>query len=98
MSSNLKAVIGTYHNSPAVFRGYDPRAAEVAQKIGELITTQLLTLIVEHVGSTAVPGCAGKGIVDLMVLYPERQLEAARDALYALGFQRQTTRDPFPED
>src|SRR5262249_25679033 len=53
---------------------------------------------VEHIGSTSVPGCAGKGIVDLMLLYPERQLAAARDVLDALGFQRQTTRDPFPED
>jgi putative acetyltransferase len=53
---------------------------------------------VEHVGSTSVPGCAGKGIVDLMLLYPEGQLAAARQVLDALGFQRQSTRDPFPED
>jgi GrpB-like predicted nucleotidyltransferase (UPF0157 family) len=45
-----------------------------------------------------VPGCAGKGIVDLMLVYPDGQLDAARDLLDALGFQRQTTRDPFPED
>jgi GrpB-like predicted nucleotidyltransferase (UPF0157 family) len=32
-------------------------------------------LIVEHIGSTAVPGCAGKGIIDLMLLYPEGELE-----------------------
>src|SRR5262249_16699944 len=45
-----------------------------------------------------VPGCAGKGVVDLMQLYPDGQLAPARDVLDALGFQRQTTRDPFPED
>src|SRR5262249_23014880 len=49
-------------------------------------------------GSTAVPGCAGKGVVDLMLVYPEGKLEAARDVLDALGFQRQSTRDPFPEE
>ena len=51
----------------------------------------------EHIGSTAVPGLAGKGVVDLMVLYPPGMLERARAALDALGFQRQSTRDPFPE-
>jgi GrpB-like predicted nucleotidyltransferase (UPF0157 family) len=53
---------------------------------------------VEHVGSTSVPGCAGKGVVDLMLVYPDGQLAAARDLLDALGFQRQTGRDPFPQD
>ena len=51
----------------------------------------------EHVGSTSVPGCAGKGVVDLMVLYPPGQLSEVREGLDALGFQRQTGRDPFPE-
>jgi GrpB-like predicted nucleotidyltransferase (UPF0157 family) len=32
-----------------------------------------------------------------MLLYPAGQLETARDVLDQLGFQRQTTRDPFPE-
>jgi GrpB-like predicted nucleotidyltransferase (UPF0157 family)/mannose-6-phosphate isomerase-like protein (cupin superfamily) len=54
--------------------------------------------VVEHIGSTAVPDCAGKGIVDLMLLYPDGGLESARDTLDRLSFQRQTTRDPFPED
>jgi GrpB-like predicted nucleotidyltransferase (UPF0157 family) len=52
---------------------------------------------VEHVGSTSVPGCAGKGIVDLMALYPEGQLEAVKETLAALGFQRQTVGHLFPE-
>jgi GrpB-like predicted nucleotidyltransferase (UPF0157 family) len=53
---------------------------------------------VEHIGSTAVPGLGGKGVIDLMVLYPPGSLVRARDAVDALGFQRQSTRDPFPED
>jgi GrpB-like predicted nucleotidyltransferase (UPF0157 family) len=54
--------------------------------------------LVEHVGSTSVPGCAGKGIVDLLLVYRDGQLADARDLLDALGFQRQTGRDPFPEE
>ena len=54
-------------------------------------------LVVEHIGSTAVPGLGGKGVIDLMVLYPTGGLERARAVLDQLGFQRQSTRDPFPE-
>ena len=54
-------------------------------------------LAVEHIGSTAVPGLSGKGVIDLMVLYPAGGLERAKAVLDQLGFQRQSTRDPFPE-
>lgn len=63
-----------------------------------MIRDHLPQLQVEHVGSTAVPGCAGKGIVDLMIPVPEGEMEAVKELLDRLGFQRQTTRDPFPED
>src|SRR5262249_39954715 len=53
--------------------------------------------IVEHIGSTSVPNCAGKGVIDLMVIDLEGRLETIKTLLDALGFQRQTTRDPFPE-
>jgi RimJ/RimL family protein N-acetyltransferase len=66
--------------------------------VAELVTSRLPDCLVEHVGSTAVPGLAGKGVVDLMLLYPPGRLAAARDALDALGFQRQTGPDPFPEE
>jgi GrpB-like predicted nucleotidyltransferase (UPF0157 family)/mannose-6-phosphate isomerase-like protein (cupin superfamily) len=81
-----------------VCREHDPRSAEVARSVAGLIEPHLPGGRVEHVASTAVPGCAGKGIVDLMLVYPDGQLAAARGRLDALGFQRQTGRDPFPED
>ena len=54
-------------------------------------------MIVEHVGSTAVPECTGKGVIDLMLLYGDGRLEEAKSLLEALGFQPQGSRDPFPE-
>src|SRR5262249_44700072 len=81
-----------------VCQDYDPRTVAVAQRVAASIQVQMPTATVEHIGSTSVPGCAGKGIVDLMMLYADGQLAAARAVLDALGFQRQTTRDPFPED
>jgi putative acetyltransferase len=93
-----KGIIGPYEGRPAVCHDYDPRTAEVAQRVSAAVRSRLPEVTVEHIGSTSVPACAGKGIVDLMLVYPDGQLAAARDVLDALGFQRPTGRDPFPED
>jgi mannose-6-phosphate isomerase-like protein (cupin superfamily)/GrpB-like predicted nucleotidyltransferase (UPF0157 family) len=66
--------------------------------VADVIETHLSFVTVEHVGSTAVPRCAGKGVVDLMVVYEPGRLSEVREGLDALGFQRQTGRDPFPEE
>ena len=87
-----------YQQMHATCREHDTRAMDVARRLGSLIESHLPGIRVEHVGSTSVPHCAGKGVVDLMVLYPPGQLPAVRDMLDELGFQRQTTRDPFPEE
>jgi GrpB-like predicted nucleotidyltransferase (UPF0157 family) len=96
-------VIGQYEERPAEYHPPDPAASAVARAVLELIERMLLNdgvpgVRVEHIGSTAVPGLAGKGVVDLLLLYPPGALAAARDVLDEIGFQRQTTRDPFPED
>jgi GrpB-like predicted nucleotidyltransferase (UPF0157 family) len=89
--------IGVYYPAPAACQPYDPRSPEVAAKVRDLIRSCSPEVEVEHVGSTAIPGCAGKGIIDLMLLYPQGGLESARDSLDRLGFQFQSNRDPFPE-
>jgi GrpB-like predicted nucleotidyltransferase (UPF0157 family) len=91
-------VIGPYEEMPAACREHDPHSMDVARQVGALIESDLPGVVVEHVGSTSVPGCAGKGVVDLMVLYPQGRLPGVLDKLDLLGFQRQTTRDPFPEE
>lgn len=63
-----------------------------------MIRARVPGVAVEHVGSTAVPGCAGKGVVDLMIPYREGELSPVKGTLDDLGFRRQSTRDPFPED
>jgi GrpB-like predicted nucleotidyltransferase (UPF0157 family) len=63
-----------------------------------LIAERLLDTAIEHVGSTSVPGCAGKGYLDLVIPYrDDAHLAAINEALFALGFGRQRSRDPFPE-
>jgi GrpB-like predicted nucleotidyltransferase (UPF0157 family) len=91
-------IVGPYDDAPAQCHEYDPRSADVAARLSRAIVEAAPSLAVEHVGSTAVPGCDGKGIIDLMVLYPPGQLEAAKAALAQIGFGPQTTGNPFPEE
>jgi GrpB-like predicted nucleotidyltransferase (UPF0157 family) len=90
-------LIQHYEELPAACHDYDSRVISVATQVAEALHQQKPDLVVEHIGSTAIPGCAGKGVIDLMVLYPPGQLEITKAVLDLLGFQRQTTRDPWPE-
>ncbi len=83
---------------PPALRPWNPRAPQVAARVVELISERLPDTAVEHVGSSSLPGCAGKGYLDLVIPYrDDTHLAAINDALFALGFRRQRNRDPFPE-
>jgi GrpB-like predicted nucleotidyltransferase (UPF0157 family) len=91
--------IRLYEKLPAACHDYDPRSPAVAQRVALLITERLPGVTVEHIGSSSVPGCDGKGIIDLLIPFADAaQLQAIKDTLAALGFQHQTSHDPFPED
>jgi GrpB-like predicted nucleotidyltransferase (UPF0157 family) len=87
-----------YSVAHAVYVEYNPAVVDVARRVGELIEHAAPWAVVEHIGSTAIPGCAGKGIVDLMALYPLGRLGATRSVIDRLGFQRQLTGHMFPEE
>ncbi len=89
--------VGIYEDTAAVFAEYDPRAPEIAQLLKDTIEAREPRITVDHIGSTAVPYCRGKGVIDLAVTYTAGDLELAKAALDALGFQKQTGREPFPE-
>jgi len=89
--------IGTYQSSAAIYCPYDARVAQVAQQLIDFIQHQDPRIEADHIGSTAVPGCSGKGVIDLAVTYLDGDLEIAKAALDALGFQRQGGREPWPE-
>lgn len=97
MFEDVQAIIGCYEDRPTACLDYDPRAADVARSIAGLIREHLPQVRAEHVGSTSVPGCGGKGVVDLMIAVADADMEAVKQLLDRLGFQRQTGEDPFPE-
>ena len=83
--------------SPAYVE-YDYAAPAAAQRVIALIEAGSPWVKAEHIGSTAIPGCAGKGIVDLVALYPRGRLEETRQAIDRLGFQHQRAGHEFPDD
>jgi GrpB-like predicted nucleotidyltransferase (UPF0157 family) len=94
----LVVLIKKYSPGPVACLEYDPRSPRVAARLSAAILEQIPSARVEHIGSTSVPGCAGKGIIDLMVLYEPGLLEETKSGLMQLGFQPQSTRAPFSED
>lgn len=89
--------VDPYTVKPARYFPYDPESPWVAAMVMEAICHREPSLRIDHVGSTAIPGCGGKGIIDLLVSYPEGGLERTRGSLDRLGFQRQGGPEPFPE-
>ena len=87
-----------YELKPPTYTEYDPAVVEVASRVGSLIESAAPWAKVEHIGSTAVPNCAGKGIVDMMAMYRVGRLAATRKAIDSLGFQPQRVGHAFPED
>ncbi|HEX8539595.1 MAG TPA: GrpB family protein, partial [Cystobacter sp.] len=92
--------IGPYVRDALACRPYDARGVEVARRVGDEVRRLLPEVTVEHIGSTSVPGCEGKGVVDLMIPVTPGQLEPVKALLDALGFQRQLPpagHEPWPE-
>ena len=86
-----------YEFRPAGCYPYDPRAPEVAERLIALIGARMPEAHIEHIGSTAVPDCDGKGVIDLMLLYEPGQLATAKAAVDGLGFQKWEGPDAFPD-
>jgi 5-(carboxyamino)imidazole ribonucleotide synthase len=88
--------IGPYERRTAEVHPWDPRTVEVARRVTALINERRPDLVVEHIGSTAVPGLPGKGIVDLSIEAQPGEIPAIVEMLYDLGFQPQPGPDPWP--
>ncbi|MEM1157378.1 MAG: GrpB family protein [Verrucomicrobiota bacterium] len=92
--------IRRYELKPPAFHPWRPEFLEVATEVALYIKSRIPEIRVEHVGSTSVDYCGGKGIVDLLVLYfgQPGEFERVRDQVDAIGFQKQSGGHIFPED
>ena len=78
-----------YCRVPIMVREANADAPAVAREVAELIAAKRPGAVAEHVGSSAVPGLAGKGTVDLLLPTPPEEIPAVTQDLLDLGFQRQ---------
>lgn len=60
------------------------------------VTRVVPAIVAEHVGSTAVPGLEGKGVLDLAAEVAPAEMGATTRALLAAGWQRQAGAHAFP--
>lgn len=93
----LSMLIGSYTPTAARYLPFNWESSRVAAFLAMAIVKSNPRLEVEHVGSTAVPGCWGKGIIDLLVGYEPGGLQSARDTMDSMGFQHQDGTEAFPE-
>ena len=89
MCSPSTPPIGRYRRVPVKVHQADRDAPEVARRLIALIATRWPATPAEHVGSSAVPDLAGKGIIDLLLAAEPAHIPAITQALLELGFQPQ---------
>jgi GrpB-like predicted nucleotidyltransferase (UPF0157 family) len=77
---------------PVIIEDYSPRWPLVFDELRAVVAAALgnLAVVIEHVGSTSVPGLCAKPIIDLDVILESRErLPAVIAALGALGYVHQ---------
>ena len=67
---------------------YDPNWPVIFKKVKEYITNSLPDLLIEHIGSTAVPELKSKHMVDLLVIASNQDLQMVKKSLISLWFHK----------
>lgn len=71
-----------------VFKPYDSDFPKLFLKESKRIqAANLLSLSIEHVGSTAVEGLRGKGIIDILIKAPKLSLKVVSELLQSIGYE-----------
>jgi GrpB-like predicted nucleotidyltransferase (UPF0157 family) len=99
---NHSLPIGPYDapGAPKVvdLRPWDARGPAAARCVMRMLQAALPDIEIEHVGSTSVPGCEGKGILDLMLLIPAGRLSDVCAIVDGMGFQPQSGGKRHPDE
>ena len=76
----------------------DPKAPEAFEDLRRFIEcASPVRVRVEHVGSTAIEGVAGKGIIDAMVVTGEGECDPVQRALTEAGLDQNRSSHPDPD-
>jgi len=75
------------HVEKYIFRKYNPSYKIYFELEKTKLADILRGAVIEHVGSTAVPGLGGKGILDIAVAVPGKGLQSAARLLREAGYE-----------
>jgi GrpB-like predicted nucleotidyltransferase (UPF0157 family) len=79
-------------NNKYVFKPYSKIFPELFQKEKERIIPHLKGVVsIEHIGSTAVPGLGGKGIIDIAIAVNQADMDSTCKDLQTLGYDYRPT-------
>ncbi|MDB6081642.1 MAG: hypothetical protein JWO53_914 [Chlamydiia bacterium] len=71
-----------------IYKPYSKIFPELFQKEKDRILAEMsIDYYIEHVGSTAVPGLGGKGIIDIAIAVNQHDMEAVSKQLQMLGYE-----------
>jgi len=71
-----------------VFRKYNHEYQDFFASEKKTLTKTLGSMVkIEHIGSTAVPGLGGKGILDLVIGVPKSKITATKNKLEQTGYE-----------
>lgn len=71
-----------------IFKPYSKKFPELFQKERDRIASNMnIPLIIEHIGSTAVPGLGGKGIIDIGIAIDKKDMGLVAEKLKTLGYE-----------
>lgn len=74
--------------SKYVFKPYDPIFSNLFKKEKERLSKYLTgNYQIEHVGSTAVPNLGGKGIIDIYIVAPKKDLDRISKEVLKSGYE-----------
>lgn len=78
----------TYKKQKYVYKPYNKIFPDLFQKEKDRIAPSLVNaLAIEHVGSTAIPGLSGKGIIDIAILVSKEEMEQTTKSLEKTGYE-----------
>ena len=74
--------------SKYIFKPYNPIFPELFEKEKQRLSLFLTgNYQIEHIGSTAVPGLGGKGIIDIYIVAPKNDLDRISDEVLKSGYE-----------
>src|SRR4051794_41512798 len=88
--------IRPYERVPSAFHPWDPRTTDVARELARLVDSARRGTVAHHVGSSAVPGLAGKNVGGLGIEAEPDEIPAGPRALPAPGVRAPGGPAPVP--